>query len=327
MRRRRFITLLGGAAAVWPVAAGAQQPAKKVYRIGMLEILSESANERNFAAFKQALAQLGYIEGQNLLIEYRSAQGHDERFRMLTNELLGLKVDLLITRGTPAVLAAKSATTTIPVVMASIADPLVAVASIAHPGGNVTGFSALLNEMQAKRVQLLKDAVPGIASIGFLGNLGNPAMTAAVRTEFETAARLLGLRPHYLDARKSEDLDRLFDEALGQHVDALLVTNDSVLQANRRLITGLAAKRRLPAIYLEREFIDAGGLMSYGTSFPDLYRQAASYADKIFKETKPADLPIQQPTKFELVVNLKTAQALGLTIPPMILARADEVIE
>ena len=325
MQRRELMLLLCGGAVAVPFAARAQQPGR-VYRIGMLEMLPAAANARNFGAFQQALRELGYVEGHNLVIEYRSADS-TERFPTLANELVGLNVDLLVTRGTPALLAAKSATKTIPVVMAAIADPLIAVASIAHPGGNVTGFSALLNEMYPKRVELLQDAAPRISSIALFRDWSNPAGTGALWTEFETAVRSLGLRPQRFDARRTEDLDRLFDEAVGQHVDALVVSNDTVMQASRRLIAELAVKHRLPTIYGSREFADAGGLMTYGPSYSDLYRRAAGYVDKIFKGAKPGDLPVEQPTRFALVINLKAAGAIGLTIPPSILARADEVIE
>src|ERR1700687_2183677 len=307
-----MLLLCGGAVAV-PFAARAQQTGR-VYRIGMLEMLPAAANARNFGAFQQALRELGYVEGHNLVIEYRSADS-TERFPTLANELVGLNVDLLVTRGTPALLAAKSATKTIPVVMAAIADPLIAVASIAHPGGNVTGFSALLNEMYPKRVELLQDAAPRISSIGLFRDWSNPAGAGALWTEFETAVRSLGLRPQRFDARRTEDLDRLFDEAVGQHDDALVVSNDTVMQASRRLIAELAVKHRLPTIYGSREFADAGGLMTYGPSYSDLYRRAAGYVDKIFKGAKPGDLPVEQPTRFALVINLKAAGAIGLTIP------------
>jgi putative tryptophan/tyrosine transport system substrate-binding protein len=325
MRRREFITLLGGAAAAWPLAAGAQK-AGKVYRIGVLEQTSAALHDEYFKAFRQGLRELGYVEGQNLAIEYRSVDDRVERYPELAAQLVGLNVDLIITRGTPAALAAKNATATIPVVMASVGDPFGVVAGLAHPGGNVTGLSAFNSELEAKRVGLIRDLVPGLRRIGAFYNMGNPIFISRWH-ELENVAQLLGIEPQLFDLRKSEDLPPAFEAAKKWRVEALVVSADGLLQANRRLIAELAEMHGLPAIYTSREFIDVGGLISYGASYRDLYRRAAVYVDKIFKGAKPADLPVEQPIKFELIINLKAAKTLSLTVPPTLLATADEVIE
>ena len=325
-KRREFITLLGGTAA-WPLAARAQQ-AGKVHRIGVLETISTTLNVANFYALREGLRQLGYAEGQNLVIEYRSADGRDDRFPGLARELLALKVDVIVTRGTPAAKAVKNATSTVPVVMMASGDPVGVglVTSLARPGGNITGLSAIVGELSPKRLELIKEIVPGLARIAVLANTSNDA----VRRDWariETAARSLGVQSQLLDLRESDALGPTFDDASARRADALVVVIDAITQANQQRIVDLAMKHRLPAIYSSREFVDAGGLIIYGVSYPDLYRRAATYVDKILKGTKPSDLPVVQPTKFELVINLKTAKALGLDIPPKLLARADEVIE
>ena len=310
-----------------PLATDAQPPGKG-YRIGMLETIPTAPNAANLDAFRQGLRELGYVEGHNLVIEYRSVDGRPERFPDLATELVRLKVDLIVTRGTPAALAAKNATGTIPVVMAAIGDPLEPgiVASLARPGGNVTGLSALVTDLQAKRFELLKELVPGAARIAALFNMSNPTLPSQWK-ETEMAARSMGVQPQLLDVRKPEDLEHAFDAAIMQSADALVVGIDALTQANRRSIVDLAAKHRLPAMYASREFVDAGGLIAYGVSYPHLYYRAATFVNKIFKGTKPADLPVEQPTKFELVLNLKTAKELGLTISPLLLFQADEVIQ
>jgi putative ABC transport system substrate-binding protein len=267
------------------------------------------------------LRQHGYIEGQNLVIEYRSADGRAERFPDLAAELVRLNVDLIVTRGTPAIFAAKNATKTIPVVMAASGDPLGAgvVAGLARPGGNVTGLSAFVTELQAKRLELLREMVPRINRIAALLDTSSPAEPPQWE-ETKAAARTLAIEAQLLDVRKPEDLSRAFETAIRQRADALVVGINVLTQANRRPIADLATTA-------SREFVDAGGLVALGVSYPDLYRRAATYVDKILKGAKPADLPIEQPTKFELMINLKTAKALGLEVPPMLLARADEVIE
>ena len=327
MNRRAFTTLLGGAAVVWPIAARAQQ-AGKVHRIGVLETISTTLNVANFYALREGLRQLGYAEGQNLVIEYRSADGRDDRFPGLARELLALKVDVIVTRGTPAAKAVKNATSTVPVVMMASGDPVGVglVTSLARPGGNITGLSAIVGELSPKRLELIREIVPGLARIAVLANTSNDA----VRRDWariETAARSLGVQSQLLDLRESDALGPTFDDASARRADALVVVIDAITQANQQRIVDLAMKHRLPAIYSSREFVDAGGLISYGVSYPDLYRRAATYVDKILKGTKPADLPVVQPTKFELVINLKTAKALGIGVPPTLSARADEVIE
>ena len=327
MRRRDFITLFGGTVVAWPLAARAQQPGK-VWRIGMLDTTSATLNAANLEAFRQGLRQLGYVEGQNLVIDYRSADGRIERFPELAAEMVRLKVNLIVTRGTPTALAAKHATATIPIVMAASGEPVGTglVASLARPGGNITGLSAFVTDLVTKRIELLKEGVPRIARIALLDNMANLSVPPQWE-ETKKAARALGLEPQLLDVRRAEDLGRAFDAASSQRVDALAVGNDSVVIASRRQVVGLAVKHRLPAVYATREFVDAGGLLSYATHYPDLYRRAATYVDKIFKGAKPADLPVEQPTRFELVVNLKAAKAIGTEIPTSILLRADEVIE
>src|SRR6516165_3106002 len=327
MRRRDFIKVIAGSVAACPLAARAQQ-AGKVYRIGMPEMTSATLNAANVYALRAGLQQLGYFEGQNLVIEYRSADGRDDRLPGLARELLALKVDVIVTRGTPAAKAAKNATSTVPVVMAASGDPLGTglVTSLSRPGGNITGLSAIVGELAPKRLELIREIVPGLARIAVLANTSNDA----VRRDWariETAARSLGVQSQLLDLRESDALGPTFDDASARRADALVVVIDAITQANQQRIVDLAMKHRLPAIYSSREFVDAGGLMSYGVSYPDLYRRAATYVDKILKGTKPADLPVVQPTKFELVINLKTAKALGIEVPPTLLARADEVIE
>jgi len=325
IRRRDFIALLGGAAA-WPLAARAQQP--KVYRIGLLETVSVTLNSANYNALRQGLRELGYVEGQNLVIDYRSADGRAGRFPDLATELVRRNVDLMITRGTLAALAAKNATATIPVVMTASGDPFGThlVASLARPGGNLTGLSSAVRDLYGKRVEMLKEMMPAAAVIAGFFNLSNPVSPLEWK-EAETATQLIGLRPLLFDVRNVDDIHRAFDAASRERNMALVIGLDTVTQEHRKMITELAAKHRLPAIYAAREFINAGGLALYGVSYPDLYRRAATYVDRIFKGAKPADLSVEQPTRFELVINLKTAKALGLTVPDTLLARADEVIE
>src|SRR5713101_7737568 len=327
MRRIGLAVILALSFFVAPLAVEAQT-AGKVYRIGVLETLSATLNTGNLDAFRQGLRELGYVEGQNFVIEYRSADGRPERFPGLATELVRLKVDLIVTRGTPAVLAAEKATGSIPIVMATSADPtrFGIVSSLARPGGNVTGLSTIAVELAGKRLELLKEAIPRIARIAQLANMSSPASVSQWR-QIEVAARSLGLEPQLLDVRAPEDLARAFDTAIKQRADALHVANDTLTQTNLRRIVDLSAKHRLPSIFGSRDFVDAGGLMAYGPNFTDLYRRAATYVDKIFKGAKPADLPVEQPTKFELVVNLKTAKALGLTIPQTVILQADQVIE
>jgi putative ABC transport system substrate-binding protein len=327
MKRRAFFALAGSAMAAWSLAARAQHPAK-IYRIGVLETVSSSLNVKNLDALRRGLRELGYAESRNYILEYRSADGDAERFPALADELVRLHVDLIVTRGTPAAQAAKNATETIPVVMAAIGEPLGigVVASLARPGGNVTGFSAFVTELAGKRVELAKELRPGTSTVGLLNNMGNPVVPPQWEAT-KKAAKVLGIEAVLLDIRRRDDIPRAFETANAQHVDILLVGIEVLIQENRQLITDLAAKHRLPAIYASKEFVDVGGLMTYGVSYPDLYFRSATLIDKIFRGAKPGDLPVEQPTKLELIVNLKTAKALGVDVPPTLLTRADEVIE
>ena len=325
MKRRAFIMLLVGAAGAWPLAARAQQHGR-VWRIGVLETTSMQLNAANFEAFRQSLRDLGYIEEQNLIIEYRSAEGRGERFADLAADLLRLNVDLIVTRGTPAVLAAKGATTTTPIVMAAMGDPLMVVASLANPGGNITGLSGYTTGLEEKRAEVIKELVPGAVRIAGLYNMGNPVVPP-LWNELQTATRKLGLMPQLLDIRKVEDIAPAFADATSQHADALIISVDALTQKNRSFIAQLAAGHGLPAIYVSKEYIDAGGLIAYGPSYPDLYRRAAIYVDKILRGASPSSLPVEQPTKFELIINLKAARAIGLQVPMALMVRADEVIE
>ena len=324
LRRREFITLLGGAAATWPFAARAQL--RKVYRIGVLETTSVALNAANIAAFHQGMRERGYQEGRDYEIEYRFASGDAGRYPAMAAELVGRHVDLIVTRGTPSVLAAKNATTTIPIVMAAIGDAFEAVSSLAHPGGNVTGLSAFVTELEAKRLELLTETIPGLTRVAHLANMSNP-MSASERAEIARTAPILKVLPQFIDVRTANDFAPAFEAASRERAEAVLVGIDGLTQANRHLIAELAAKHRIPTAYPAREFAEAGGLLSYGVSYPDLYRRAASYVDRIFKGEAPGDLPIEQPVKFELVINLKTARDLRFSIPPTMLTRADEVIE
>jgi putative ABC transport system substrate-binding protein len=316
-------------AACSPPQLGAfAQPQGKIWRIGMLETRSTVLNAASIDAFRQGMQELGYKEGQNFEIAYRSSDGRDERFAGLASELVRLNVDLILTRGTPAALAAKSATRTIPVVMAASGDPVGSglIASLGHPGGNVTGLSLFNVEIYAKRVELLRELIPRLTRIAGLFNMSNPVLPRQWK-EVERAARSLGIQPQLIDVRRPEDLPPAFDEAAKQRAEALIVGLDGVTQGNLQLIAELAAKQRLPSIYGAKEYANFGGLITYGASELHMYHQAATFVDKIFKGAKPADLAVEQPTKFELVINLKTAKALGLTIPQSLLLRADEVIQ
>lgn len=324
MRRRDFLLRAGSSVVLAPIALYAESRGN--IRIGIMETIPAAANAPNYNALRLGLKELGYIEGSNLTLDYRSADGHDGRFPEIAKSLVDSNVDLIVTRGTPAVLAAKKVTQTIPIVMAAIGEPLVAVASIARPGGNVTGLSAFVTDLQAKRVELLKEIEPGIARIAALMNMSNPVLPPQWK-QIEAAARSLGLGSQLLDVRATPDFEKAFNTASQGHVDALVVGIDALTQANSQLIVRLAMAHHLPSIYASGEFVKAGGLLSYSPSYPDLYRRAAVYIDKIVKGAKPADLPVEQPTKFELIINLKTAKTLGLTIPPNMLSLADQVIE
>ena len=327
MHRRDFVTLVGGAAVSWPLAVGAQQKAMRV--IGYLGISSPSLEPHYVEAFRQKLRELGHIEGENLTIEYRWAEGQDSRLPELAAELVRLHPDVIVTTGTPGTLAAKQASKTVPIVFASSADPVGGglVASFARPGGNATGFTILDSELEGKRLQLLKDAVPTLSRIAVLWNPDNPG-TKFFLQAIQAAAKASGatLEP-VVEVRREADLEPAFATIGAARSDALIVLADRSLLARRTQLVAFAAARQLPAMYPYREYVEAGGLMSYAPSNIDLFRGAAVYVDKILKGAKPADLPVLEPTKFDFVVNLKTAKALGLAVPQAILARAEDVIE
>lgn len=325
MGRRVFICGVAGCLLAVPLITRAQQSGK-VYRIGILEAIPAAQNTANLNALRKGLRELGYTEGQNLIIEYRSADGRAERFPELAAELLRLKVDLIVTRGTPAARAAKDATETIPVIMATMGDPRAIVASFARPGGNITGLTTFSTELTAKRIELLKELVPKLSRVALLHNMSNPAVPQEWE-ETKTAARSLSIQAELLDVRSGGDLRRAFDIAVGQHVDAIVIGADGLTQLHQQAIIDLAARIGLPAMYPAREFVEAGGLIAYAVNYPDLYFRFARYVDKIFKGAKPGELPVEQPAKFELVINAKTAKTLGLTLPQSLLLRADEVIQ
>jgi putative ABC transport system substrate-binding protein len=310
-----------------PVSSTAQTP-PKVPLVGYVMSGTPTGYGHLFEAARQGLRELGYVEGQTIGLEVRWAEGRNERLPELVAEMVRLKVDVMVVVSTPGALAAKSATQTIPVVMVAVGDPLAngLVASLARPGGNLTGLSLLTPELQGKRLQLLKGVLPKLSRVAVLRNPGN-AIHAVLWQEAEVAARELGVQLQALELRGPEDFDRAFRAATQGRAGALLAFDDFLTVSYRARIVALAARSRLPAMYGYREFPDDGGLMSYGANHSDLYRRTATFVDKILKGAKPADLPIEQPTKFELIVNMKTAKALGLTIPPSVLARADELIQ
>jgi putative ABC transport system substrate-binding protein len=327
MRRRDFITLLGGAAATtWPIAARAQQ-AGPLPTIGFLVSSTPTSHGQWVAAFVQRLRELGWIEGRTITIEYRWAEGRSERFAEIAAELVQRKVDVIVTSATEAIVAAKQATSVIPIVFAAAGDPVGTglVASLARPGGNVTGLSIQQTDVAAKRLELLREIVPGLRRLAILGNVSGPAVVLDMR-EAEAAARTLGLEVITSEIRRGEDIAPAF-AALKGRAEALYLPIDPLVNTHRLRINTLALAARMPTMHTVRESVEAGGLMSYGPNRLELYRRAAEYVDKILRGTKPGDLPIQQPTKFELVINLKTAKTLGLTVPETLLARADEVIE
>jgi putative ABC transport system substrate-binding protein len=312
-----------------PFAAAAQQ-ATKVPRLGYLAA-DRAANAHLQEAFRQGLRDLGYVEGRNLVIEYRDAERKLERFPALAAELVALKVDVIVASGTLAALAAKEATRTLPIVVSPAADPVASglVTSLARPGANVTGLSLLYSELVGKWLEQLKEAIPGVSRVAVLrqpGAFGERTEKDMLK-EAEIAARALRVQLQFVEARSPENFDRAFSEMTKARAGALTVLSSNMFVSERRRLVDLAAKNRLPAMYNVREYVDAGGLMAYGPNLADLYRRAATYVDKILKGAKPGDLPIEQPTKFELVINLKTAKALGITIPQLVLGRADQVIQ
>ena len=326
MRRRDFVTLLGGAAATWPLVASAQQSAK-LPTIGFLGQSTPSVENNRVAAFLQRLRELGWIEGRTVAIEYRWAEGRSERFAEIAAEFVRLNVNLIVTSGTANVVAAKQATSVIPIVFAVAGDPVGnnLVASLARPGGNVTGLSTLATDLAGKRLELLREAVPSFRRLAIIGNVGNALAVLEIR-EVQSAAVRFGLEAATLEIRQAEDIVPAF-EALKGRADVLYAVADPLVNTNGARIHTLAMGALLPTIYNAREHVEAGGLMSYGPNFSDLYRRAADFVDKILRGAKPGDIPVEQPTKFDLVINLKTAKALGLTVPPTLIARADEVIE
>ena len=299
----------------------------KVYRIGMLETTSESANRANLDAFLKGLREAGYVEGENIVIDYRSAEGRADRYPELAAELVRAKPDVIVTRGFAAARAAKNAGT-IPIVMATSADPVAAgvVKSLAHPGGNVTGLTTLVSELAAKRLEVLKELAPQASRVAAMLNLANPTAVAE-RRQIERASKSLGLEAIILDVRDAEGLDRALEAAVQRGADALLINAEAVVMANRTTILDFARKHRLPVMYSAREYVEGGGLIAYGVSYPHLYYRAASYVDRILRGAKPGDLPIERPTKLYLVINVRAATALGIPIPSPLLLRADELIQ
>ena len=325
MRRREFITLLAGAAAGWPLAARAQQAAMPV--IGFLVAGTPLSHGQWVAAFVQRLRELGWIEGRTIAIEYRWGEGRNERFAEISAEFVRRKVDVIVTSSTAAVVVAKQATSVIPIVFAVAGDPVGTglVASLARPGGNVTGLSMQQTDVAAKRLELLREFVPGLRRLAILGNVDGPAVLLDMR-EVQTTARPLGLEVVTSEIRRGEDIAPAFETLKGR-ADALYVCIDPLVNTHRIRINTLALAARLPTMHGSREPVEAAGLMSYGPNLPDLWRRAGDLVDKILRGAKPADIPVEQPTKFDLIINLTTAKALGLEVPPTLLARADEVIE
>ena len=328
--RREFIGTLAGALLAAPRASEAQ-PATKVPRIGILGISPVARTGSRLEAFLLGLRDLGYVEGRNIVIEYRDHGGKVERLPTLAAELVALKVDVIVAANTGAGLASMQTTKTLPIVVAAAADPVTSglVGSLARPGGNVTGLSALAPELVGKCLELLSQAVPGVSRVAVLWQPGalDERTDKDMLKAADVAGRALGMRLQFVEARGPAHIDRAFSDMTRARAGALTVLTSVMFTNERRHLVDLAAKTRLPAVYPQRDFVDAGGLLSYGPNGPDLFRRAATYVDKILKGAKPADLPVEQPTKFELVINLKTAKALGLTIPPSLLARADEVIQ
>jgi putative tryptophan/tyrosine transport system substrate-binding protein len=332
MRRRDFIALLGGAAAAWPLAAVAQQPAR-VPRVGYLlsGSLESAEYRRTIDAFRQGLGQLGYREGQNIVIEFREAHGQTGRFSMLATELVGRDVDLIIAPNTIAARAARQATTTIPIVAFALGDAIEdgLVSSLARPGGNVTGLTFLAPELTAKRLQLLKDVVPTLSRVAALWHPGafSEHTTGEMLKTSEAAATALGLQLRMIAIRSHEELDGAFSPMIGDRIEAVFVFPSPLFFSGQQRIAALALRHRLPSMFVSNEFVHFGGLLAYGASIADLARRSAIYVDKILKGAKPAELPVEQPTRFELSINLRTAKTLGIVVPVNVQQLADEVIE
>ena len=327
LRNLKSAILLG--ATLFALCSSAQaQESKKVPLIGFLSSRSPDAEKSRLVAFQQGLQELGYLEGKNILVEQRYAAGKFDRLPDLAAELIRLKVNVLVTTGTPAAHAAKNATSAIPIVIGNAGDPVGTglVASLARPGGNVTGLSVLNTELSGKRLELLKEVVPTASRIAVLLNPANSINPLQLK-EIQSAGPASGVTLLSLEVKGTDDIDRAFTAMKKQRIGALIVLGDPLLETHRTRIAELAVKSQLPAIYSLAPYVEAGGLMSYGTNFDDTYRRAAVYVDKILKGTKPADLPVEQPTKFEFIINLKAAKQIGLTIPPNVLVRADKVIK
>jgi ABC-type uncharacterized transport system substrate-binding protein len=325
MRRRDFIIVIGRAAVAWPVGVHAQH---KIPRIGFMGN-STAALETNLVdAFREGLRELGYEEGRNIAIEYRWAEGNYDRFPMLAAELIATKVDAIVTAGTPAALAVKSATTTVPLVMVAVGDPIGTglVSSLARPGGNLTGLSSIAPDLEGKRLQLLREVLPALSHVAMFVNSLNPFHVSSMK-QARAAAQAMGIKLQLHDIRKSEDLDGAFAAIRKERPDALLILADRVFLHNRQRMMDFINELRLPNVNAYKELVEAGGLMSYGPSYEDMHKRAAIYVDKILKGTKPADLPIEQPSKFTFIVNLKAAKALGVTVPSQLLGLADQLIE
>jgi putative tryptophan/tyrosine transport system substrate-binding protein len=326
MKRREFITFLGSIVATWPLAVRAQ--GLNPPRVGYLFTSKKAEGQGLWEACRQGVRKLGYREGENIILEPRWTEGHQERLPSLVKELLGLNVAILVTAATPASLAAKAATNTTPIVFVAVADPVSVglVASLAQPGENVTGLSLLTSDLSGKRLELLREIVRNVSRVAILMNPDNPSNTIFLK-QTQLAAQKLGIELDASDARRPQDIEKAFAAAASQHADALIVFDDPMLWSYRSQIVSLAAAQRLPAMYGYSDFVDDGGLISYGPDRPDQYRRTAIYVDKILRGAKPADLPVEQPVKFELIVNRKTATALGLRLPPAIEVSADKVID
>jgi putative ABC transport system substrate-binding protein len=326
MKRRAFVSLLGAAAAAWPLAARGQ--AGKIPRVGFMGNSTAALEANLVEPFHDGLRELGYQEGRNIVIEYRWADGRYERFPALVAELLALPVDVIVTAGTPAALAVKKATSSVPLVMIAVGDPIGTgiVPSLARPGGNITGLSSIAPDLEGKRLELLREVLPKLSHVGVFLNPVNPFHEVSMRQAF-AAAQTLGIQLQSLEVRRSAELEGAFAAIVRSKPDALLILADRVFLHNRKRMMDFATEHRLPSVNAYRELFEAGGLMSYGPSYEHMHRRAADYVDKILKGAKAGDLPIEQPTKFTLIVNLKAAHAVGVDVPPMLLARADEVIE
>lgn len=326
MKRREFIAVLGGAV-TWPLMGDAQKPGRMPI-IGLMITTDASIWAPRTTAFVQRLRQLGWIEGQTVAIEYRWAEGRYDRFAEIAAEFVRLKVDVIVTAATAPVIAAKQATSIIPIVFAVSGDPVGSnlVASLARPGGNVTGLSLQQAELGSKRLELLREIVPDLRRLAIIANVSSPMIVLEVQ-EVESKARSLALEVVALKIDGPDDISRAFETANQAKADALYVCSDPLTGTNRNRIYAAAQSARLPSVSSEKDHIEAGALVSYGPNFPDLFRRAAEYVDKILRGAKPGDLPVEQPTKFDLVINLRIARVLGLTVPPTLLARADEVIE